>query len=421
MSFEPVSLVKCDSYGYDIVRKALSRSLSLIDGLSFVKPGMKVGIKTNLVSGADPDRAVTTHPMVIRCLCEMLTEREVSVVIGDSPGGLFTQGAVRGVYKASGLLELEEYFAGKVDAPAGPETEAKNAPEKDKKATVSLNWDFSVEAGQFPEAVSIKNFSYTGWLDNVDAIIDFCKLKTHAMMGMSCAVKNMFGTIPGTTKPEYHMRFPEEMAFANVMVDLNEFFKPVLYVVDAIDGMEGNGPSAGDKRHIGVLVASKRPYALDMVCAHLIAMELKDVQTLAAAVQRGLGPEKVSEVEILGDISLEQARISDFKRATIHQSITFEGGGLLNTLKSVGSKLAFSTKPQVRRNECIGCKKCHDTCPAGAITMVSAANRNGTGGLIPGIDRSKCIKCFCCQEFCPVGAMKVHQNALGRMITGLQR
>ena len=72
----------------------------------------------------------------------------------------------------------------------------------------------TVKDAEFPDAVSIKNFIYTGWLDECDAIINISKLKTHAMMGMSCAVKNMFGTIPGTTKPEYHMRFPEEMAFA---------------------------------------------------------------------------------------------------------------------------------------------------------------------------------------------------------------
>ena len=419
--YEPVSLVKCESYKYDTVRKALSESLSLIEGLSFVKLGMKVGIKTNLVSGLDPDRAATTHPMVLKCLCELLLEKGAGVVIGDSPGGLYTSGYVKGVYKAAGLLELESSFA--EAAPDGSDSQEGNSGNAVQNAEpkVTLNWDFSVKNGEFPQALFIKNFVYTGWLDNVDAIINFSKLKTHAMMGMSCAVKNMFGTVPGTTKPEYHMRFPDETAFANVMVDLNEFFKPVLYVVDAIDGMEGNGPSNGEKRHIGALLSSKRPYALDMVCADIIGFGIRDVMTLGVAANRGLGPEAVDEVEVVGNLPLEQAKITDFKRATVHQSITFEGGGWFNTLKSVGSKIAFSTKPMARNNECIGCKKCHDTCPAKAIAMVRGKNKNGADGLIPQIDRSKCIKCFCCQEFCPVGAMKVHQNVLGRMVTKLQR
>ncbi len=389
--FEPVVLEKCETYEYDEVRKALSESLSLIDGLGFIKEGMKVGIKANLVTGSNPENAVTTHPQILKALCELINERGASVVIGDSPGGLYTPAFVKNVYKASGLNDLE------------------------KEPLITLNQDFSVKEGENPDAVSLKTFSYTGWLDNCDVIINVSKLKTHAMMGMSCAVKNMFGIIPGTTKPEYHMRFPEEMAFANVMVDLNEFFKPSLYIVDGIDGMEGNGPTAGEKRHVGVLLSSKKPYALDMVCAHLIGMELKDVATLIAARDRGLGPNDISEVTVWGNLSADEGRVSDFKRATIHQSITFEGGGIINSIKSAGVKLVYATRPQVKKDECIGCKKCFETCPAKAITMVDGANKTGKNGKLPSIDRSKCIKCFCCQEFCPVGAMKVHYNLLGRI------
>ena len=389
-SFEKTALVKCDTYEYTEVEKALNKGLSLIDGLDFVKPGMKVAIKVNLVSASAPETAVTTHPEVIRALAKALTDRGASVVIGDSPGGIYTAPFVKGTYKTCGLNDLV-------------------------REGVSLNEDFSVKSAEFADAVSIKTFDYTGWLDNADVIINISKLKTHAMMGMSCAVKNMFGTVPGVIKPQYHMRFPEEKAFANVMVDLNEFFKPVLYVVDAIDGMEGNGPTAGDKRHIGALLMSKKPYALDMLCASMIGMELKDVATLGAAYERGLGPKDISEVEILSDTDLGSARVNDFKRATIHQSITFEGKGAFSELESMLFRFALSTKPLVNKNECIGCKKCFETCPAKAITMVKYGKIN-----IPQIDRSKCIKCFCCQEFCPKGAMKVHYNPLGRIANRIQ-
>ncbi|MBQ7613845.1 MAG: DUF362 domain-containing protein [Butyrivibrio sp.] len=405
--YEPVSLVRCDSYEYNVVRKALFESLSLIDGLSFVKPGMKVGIKTNLVSGMAPEKAATTHPVLLKVLSEMLLEKGATVVIGDSPGGLYTQNYVRGIYKACGLLELESYFADADNISEGPK--------------VTLNSDFSIKNTAYPEAVSLKTFSYTGWIDEVDALINFSKLKTHAMMGMSCAVKNMFGTIPGATKPEYHMRFPEEIAFANLMVDLNEFFKPVLYVVDAIDGMEGNGPTAGEKRHIGAVIASKRPYALDMACAELIGMGINDCATLGVAFERGLGPKAVDEVEVMGSLPLSEAKIADFKRATIHQSITFAGNSVFSKAYSATLKLVCTTKPLVKKNECIGCKKCYETCPAKAITMVKGANKTGADGQLPSIDRSKCIKCFCCQEFCPVGAMKVHHNPLGKVLNKLNR
>ncbi len=391
--FEPVSVEKCSSYEQLEINKALDNAIDAIGGLDFVKEGMTIGIKANLVAAMNPDKAVTTHPALLKRLCERIVELGASVIVGDSPGGLFTPTFVKNVYKTCGLYELEEAFPGKV----------------------KLNTNLEIKDAEFPEAVSIKTFIYTAWLDDVDFIINFSKLKTHAMMGMSCAVKNMFGTIPGTTKPEYHMRFPEENAFANLMVDLNEYFKPALYVVDAIDGMEGNGPTAGEKRHIGLILASKKPYALDMVCADIIGLGINDVQTMKAAYERGLGPKSVDKVEVVGSALLPDVKISDYKKATIHQSITFEGGSAFNNVKSAVVKILFSTKPLVRPSECIGCKKCFETCPAHAITMVTKKVK-GKEALLPEIDRSKCIKCFCCQEFCPKGAMKVHENPVGKMI-----
>ncbi len=394
--FDTVSLHKCDTYNYEEVSTALAGALSDIDGLSFIKPGMTIGIKANLVTAMEPDKAGTTHPTVIKALCRLITDKGASVIIGDSPGGLYTPTFVKNIYRGCGLNAMVQELG---------------------NPSVKLNDDFSIKETTY-SGKSLKTFSYTGWLDNVDAIINISKLKSHAMMGMSCAVKNMFGTIPGATKPEYHMHFPEEMAFANVMVDLNEFFKPALYVVDAIDGMEGNGPTAGEKRHIGAILASKKPYALDMLCADIVNMGINDCQTLKAAYERGLGPQKVSEVTVVGDTTADLLRVSDFKRATSHQSITFEGDDFLNTLKSVAIKAVFKTKPILNKFECIGCKKCFETCPAKAITMVKPTGNKGSTGaqLIPSIDRSKCIKCFCCQEFCPKGAMKVYENPLAKLV-----
>ena len=408
--FEPISLYKCDSYDYEEVSAALTKALADIDGLSFIKPGMTVGIKANLVTAMAPEKAGTTHPQLIKKLCHIITDLGANVVIGDSPGGLYTPVFVKSIYRGCGLTAMLEELEKELQA-------------KGSKQTVSLNEDFSIKDGTF-DGVSLKSFIYTGWLDNVDAIINVSKLKSHAMMGMSCAVKNMFGTIPGATKPEYHMRYPEEMAFANVMVDLNEFFKPALYVVDAIEGMEGNGPTAGEKRHIGAILASKKPYALDMACANVINMNINDCQTLKAAHERGLGPKDISEVTLVGNEDLGNMKIHDFKRATSHQSITFEGEGLLNSLKSMGIKVVFNTRPALKKSECVGCKKCFETCPAKAITMVPANPLSGAKSgsisrkahLIPTIDRSKCIKCFCCQEFCPKGAMKVHENILAKIV-----
>ncbi len=383
---KPITIVPCDNYEEATVREALDGALTNIGGLDFVKPGMKVAIKANLVSMMAPEKAATTHPELIKALCRRLVELGAEVTVGDSPGGLYTAAYVKNVYKAAGLEDL-------------PETTG-----------ARLNENFEVASASFPEAVSIKNFEYTAWLKEADLIIDFCKLKTHGMMGLTCAVKNMFGAIPGMTKPQYHMRFPETMAFANMIVDLNEYFKPALYVVDAVEAMEGNGPTAGIPRHMGALLASRDGYGLDVVCAHLIGLSVDTVPTIRAAADRDLGPSDMEGLEIIGDP--EPYVIPDFQIIEKEKSITFQDNtGVVGLIKMVFVPMIFSTKPKVKKAECIGCGKCAEMCPAGAITM-----EIGRKGKLPKIDRSKCIHCFCCQEFCPKGAMKVHRTLIARIL-----
>ena len=122
-------------------------------------------------------------------------------------------------------------------------------------------------------------------------------------MAMTAATKNLFGTVPGLTKGAYHYRFPEETRFADMLVDLNEYFKPRLCVVDAVWAMEGNGPTQGRPRKLGALLASKCPYSVDLACAKLIGLKADDVPTLAAARRRGLIPQTAEELNVHGDLN----------------------------------------------------------------------------------------------------------------------
>ncbi len=368
-----VSVARCDTYDSETVKQALGEVLRPVGGLDFVKPGMKVAVKINMVTGKNPDTAVTTNPVLVAELCRMLTEKGARVIVGDSPGGPFRAPLLKGMYRNSGLQIAED--AGAV-----------------------LNEDVSVADAAFTDAVSMKTFTYTSWIDKADCIINFCKLKSHGMMNMTAAVKNMFGVIPGVTKPEYHMRFPDHAAFANMLVDIQEYFRPVLHIVDAVDCMEGNGPTAGTPRHMGLLLASRKPYDLDLVCAHLIGLDVKDVPTLQAAVKRGLSAGDYSEVKTyITGVDPEGYVIPDFRRADSKLDITFISFGPAQRLVTGITRTLLSTQPKVNKKECIGCRKCYDVCPAKAITMKNKK---------PKIDRSKCIRCFCCQEFCPAGAMK---------------
>lgn len=377
-----VSIVPCGSYDAKECRLALTKALAPFGGLDWVKEGMCVVIKVNLVSAMKPEQAATTHPALLCELTKMLVSRGAHVVLGDSPGGLYTSSHVNHVYDLSGMHDCEAVGA-------------------------ELNQDFSQKDASYAEGVCAKEFTYTAYLDRADAIIDFCKLKTHGMMGLTNAVKNYFGVIPGTKKPEYHYKYPQISDFSNMLIDLGLYFKPRLCICDAVVGMEGNGPTQGSARKIGCILASESASKLDLLAAKLIGLQTNDVPTLQAAKVRGLIPETAEELEIAGDAA--PFLIPDFKTMPAQSSVFFHkaGTGFFGRIVDTVMFRAFTPCPKVKKNECIGCGKCAKICPAKAITMENK---------LPTIDRKACIHCFCCQEFCPKGAMGVHRPAIARLL-----
>ena len=375
-----VSIVRCENYEENNIKQALSEALAAVGGLDMIKPGMKVGIKVNLVTGAKPEKAVTTHPVMVCELIKMLKDKGAEVIVGDSPGGLYNSAFVNGVYSVSGLKPVE-------------------------KAGGKLNQDFSEKTASYPEGKVLREFEYTAWLDNVDVIINFAKLKTHGMMGMSSAAKNMFGAIPGIVKPEYHFRFPDYEKFAAMIVDLDEYFKPVLSIVDAVVGMEGNGPTMGTPRQIGCIIASLSPHKADLVCARVLGIEPDRLPILTDAIGRGLCPSTLSELDVYGDP--EEFHIPDYNNIAHRSSIVFKGKGFFRNIAFRIIQWAVRSRPALKKKECVGCRVCENICPAKAIKMVKGKAK---------INRDTCISCFCCQEFCPKGAMKVKRPFVAKML-----
>ena len=343
---------------------------------------MCTGKRQTLVSAMKPEQAATVHPAVVCALVKLLTARGAHVILGDSPGGLYTAAHLQRVYDVTGLRAAEALGA-------------------------ELNADFSVCPVSYPEAAQARSFTMTAYLKQADAIIDVCKLKTHGMMGMTNAVKNFFGIIPGTMKPEYHYKYPKAADFADMLVDLCEYCKPRLCICDAVVGMEGNGPTQGSARPIGCLIAAQSAHKLDLAACGLIGLTPGEVPTLTAAIRRGLCPDSAERLKLFGDPAA--FTVPDYKTVPSQTSVFFRSGG-----KGPFSRLADSVKfhmftplPKLRAKDCVGCKKCANICPAKAITM-----KRGK----PRIDRKACIHCFCCQEFCPKGAMVVGRTALAKLL-----
>ncbi len=372
-----VSIARCGSYDPADVKEALLAALAPIGGLDWVTPGMKIAVKVNLMMRVKPEKAATVHPQVAFALCELLAEKGASVVVGDSPGGPFSLAYLSAVYGGTGMRQV-------LDAGA------------------TLNEDFSIIDVVYSEAVAAKEFQITNYLVAADAIIDLCKMKTHALMAFTGACKNLFGAIPGLRKSECHYRYNTHEAFANMLVDVCQWCKPRLSIADAIMTMEGNGPSGGTPRFMGAILASFNPHALDLAGAHLMNLSASEVPTLDAAVKRGLVPADLRELTIHGD--LESFVIPDFQLTPKHDVKLW--GSKNETIAKILSGM-FASSPRIAQDRCTGCAECKKVCPAGAITIREKRAL---------IDTKKCIRCFCCQEFCPQGVITVHRPPIARLL-----
>lgn len=372
---------KCEKYDENLITEAYQEVLVDNGLLDFVTSGMKVGIKVNLVGNFGPDKAATTHPLLVKKLCELLIERGAIVTIGDSPGGLFTESILKSIYKGTGYLICEEVGA-------------------------KLNYDVSTSQLKVEKQV-VKTLDVSNWLLEQDTLINFAKLKSHGMMALSASVKNMFGIVPGVLKPEYHYRYPNHDDFANMLIDINEVFDCKLNLIDGIIGMEGNGPTQGEPRYIGAILASRKPYPLDVVACKIIDLDIDNVYTVTESIKRGL---TVSYDEIILNKPIDDIIIKDYKNILPGKSMEFSEkfkGPFGKIINPIIAKV-LTVKPKVKKKECIGCKKCANICPVNAIEMIKKK---------PVINREKCIRCFCCQEFCPVGAMKAHKNIIVKILT----
>ena len=372
-----VALVKCEDYQSGRVDAALARALKLAGGLEdVIRPGMRVLVKCNLVMRKGPQAAATTHPEVVRALCARISALGATPVIGDSPGGPLNAALLKSYYSGTGMAEAA--------ARSGAE----------------LALDDSQGARDFPEGRTLKRVDLTGMVLKADAVISCSKLKTHGMTLMTGCVKNLFGCVPGVTKVEYHARFNQLERFSDMLVDIERCVRPVISVLDAVDGMEGEGPTGGTPRHICALLVSRDAHALDSVAAQLIGLHPREVCTLERAMERGLlAPETV---RVLGD-DVTALRVSDYVYPRAARDIK-----LFSTTPVIGRLINAVALPRPRfdAQKCVRCGMCARSCPGKAITLAP----------LPRVELKRCIRCFCCQELCPHHAVSVHTSLMRRFI-----
>jgi uncharacterized protein (DUF362 family)/Pyruvate/2-oxoacid:ferredoxin oxidoreductase delta subunit len=380
-----VSTIRCTSYERNEVIGSVRRATDSLGGIeSYIRPGSRVLVKPNLLQGCAPDRCVTTHPAVVGAVCTLLRELDCRVVIADSPGGgiRYTAANLRSLYQAAGYDRIA------------------------RETGAELNYDTSCADNAFPEGRYAKRFPVISPAKDCDHIIVVSKAKTHLWTLFSGGAKNLFGVIPGLEKPMHHARFQDPAHFGGMIVDLNEALKPSLQVMDGVIAMEGDGPSHGTPRPLGLLLASPGWTAIDIVACRTIGIHPPDVPTIRAAMDRGAVKNDGSGILIEGD-EIDFPVIPDFRMpSTYHgEGISLKKSLLLGTIQHLGR---FSTLyPVLNRSRCVQCGRCALICPVKAISIHSK---------FPETDKNTCIRCYCCHEICPAGAMQLEPGLAGRIL-----
>jgi len=373
-----VALVRCESYNYDEVKKAIDKGLELLGGVEkFCSPNEKLLLKPNLLATDTSTKCATTNPEVFKAVATAFKGQCASLTYGDSPAFQSPKSVSRkngiGAYAESLGIELSDFESG-------------------SEIT-------------FPEGIQNKKFTIANGILQKDCLISICKMKTHGFMKVTGAIKNQFGAIPGTLKGEFHVKVPDSNTFAKMLIDLNRYLKPRLYIMDGIVAMEGNGPRSGDAKQMNVLLFSTDPVALDATFCRIINLDPTYVPTNVYGKEFGLGTYLENEIELVGD-PLQSFVSKDFnvKRTplTPHKS-----ENIAKNLRSIIGK-----KPIINQNKCVKCGICVKMCPLTpkALNWVGKEGEN-----IPQYDYTRCIRCFCCQELCPEGAITIKQSFLGQL------
>ena len=364
-----VSMCEASDYSFEHVKKVVSECLLPLGGIeSFVTPGQKVLLKPNLLGTFEPRKAVTTNPEVVKAVAELVIEAGGQCFIGDSPG----MGTFKSVCRITGMTQIAEE--------CGAELRELDDP-----------CDFFKEDNKVGRKLPLSSF-----LKEVDVIITLPKLKTHGQMGFTGALKNQYGCIPGSLKAEYHYRMKTREWLAEFIIDVNRIVPVKLAIMDAVIGMEGNGPSGGEPREIGCILASTDLTALDAVACRMVGINAHANPILHASVKRGFGVIEPEEIDTL-DVNPEKFEVFDFK-------IVKENIGILRLLPLPAPMIEWIRRhwkalPEIDPEKCIKCMNCRDGCPLDppAIDPDRAWQ----------VNKFTCIKCYCCHEFCPVKAIKL--------------
>ena len=375
-----VALARCAGYERAEVERAVHEVLEPLGGIGrFVRPGASVLLKPNLLAGHPPERAVTTHPELVRAVARAAQDAGGTVAIGDSPG----VGKLPAVAAKAGIAAVADELGVPLCAFADPADVAR------------------------PPGARFRQLPLAQPALEADVVINLPKIKTHQQMFLTLAVKNLFGCVVGKQKIAWHLSAGrDELLFARVLVEVCHAVSPALSIADGVIGMEGTGPTHGAPRRFGFLAAGADPFALDTALTWLLGFRPERSPVLAAARQAredglAVGETDLARIELCG-CDPDEVRPRDVKPPVMGR-LMFLPPWLAGALRRF-----ITARPRVDHSTCCACGTCVEACPVGAMKMVDRRVR---------IDDTACIRCFCCQELCPQGAVRVKRGPFAGLLS----
>ncbi|HPG39917.1 MAG TPA: DUF362 domain-containing protein [bacterium] len=376
-----VFAVRCRDYSQ--LSQQVNTLLELAGGLEqYIKPGEKIVLKPNLLMAAAPEKCATTHPELLSAIGTHVRQLGGQAILAESPGAGFphSKRTFERVFDKCGMLDAV------------------------RKAGIEASFDEGWQVVSYPEGQFIKRFEVINPILAADGVINLCKLKTHGFMSMTGAVKNCFGVIPGLTKPGYHAKLQKKELFARMLLDLCNYVSPRLSIMDAVIGMEGEGPNAGTPRAVGLLLAAANPLALDVVASEIMGLNRRDNPVLLEAEKLGMTPTRLEDVELIG-LDKADLRIAGYKLpSTIIQE---SGSSRLLAMLAPAIKSGLTMHPHIIEDKCTACGTCRDACPMHVIIIQNK---------VAVIDDKGCIRCYCCHEMCPHEAIDLQGGFMYRVL-----
>jgi len=352
------------SYDASIIRSMIREMLDS-QGQDWIKAGARVVVKPNMLLAAGPDKAIVTHPLVVRAVAEYLLAKGAKVQISDSP----PIGSFHKLLRESGYHEALEGL------------------DVDLKPFVD---SIQVDVGEPFGSIEIARDAM-----QADLVINLAKLKSHAQMYLTLGVKNIFGTIVGLRKPEWHMRAGvDRTMFARLLVQIHQTVAPAFTIMDGILALEGQGPGkSGHPRELGLLVGGTDAHAVDKTICMLLGLDPNQLLTYRLARDLDFFD---GEVHVNGDIHI----VDDFRFPELH-SLSMGSESLNHFMRKY-----VIQKPVVDNQLCKLCGECWKICPAKVISHNIKTIR---------FDYDGCIRCYCCLEVCSQGAIRAKEPLLGKV------